>query len=264
MIKFCSLFSGSSGNCLLVSDDKTSILIDAGMSGRSIIDAIKSIGCDPSSIDAICITHEHSDHIKGAGILSRMLDVPVFANEKTWNAMENDLGKISEINKRYFNTGENFSVGDILIHPFSIPHDASEPVGFNFFVGNKKITVATDIGHANKELFDKMIGSDFMLLESNHDIEMVRMGSYPWQLKQRILGENGHLSNVMAGKLIARLVENGTNRFMLGHLSKENNFPQLAYETVKNVLESKGIKTGVDAMIEVAHRGVIGDVICIG
>ena len=263
MVKFCSLFSGSSGNCLLVSDGVTTILVDAGMSGKRILDAIKSIGCDPSTIDGICITHEHSDHIKGAGILSRMLDVPIFANENTWKSMEKELGKVGEVNKRYFKTGEEFSIGDICVHPFSIPHDASEPVGFNFFVENKKISIATDIGHANKELFDNIVGSDFTLLEANHDVEMVRMGPYPWHLKQRILGDNGHLSNIMAGKLLARLVENGTTNFLLGHLSGDNNFPQLAYETVKNVLEEKGIKTGTDVRFEVAMRDRVGSFICI-
>jgi len=177
--------------------------------------------------------------------------------------MERELGKLDINNKKYFNTGEKFCIGDICVHPFSIPHDANEPVGFNFFAQNKKITVATDIGHVNKELYENMVGSDFMLLESNHDIEMVRMGPYPWYLKQRILGENGHLSNMMAGKLIAKLVENGTKSFLLGHLSRENNFPQLAYETVKNVLESKGIKTGVDVQFDVALRDCIGEVICV-
>jgi phosphoribosyl 1,2-cyclic phosphodiesterase len=192
-----------------------------------------------------------------------MLDVPIFANQKTWEAMEDQLGNLAVDNKRYFNTGEKFCIGDICVHPFAIPHDANEPVGFNFFAKNKKITVATDIGHVTKELYDNVVGSDFMLIEANHDIEMVRMGPYPWYLKQRILGENGHLSNTMAGKFIAKLVESGTKNFLLGHLSRENNFPQLAFETVKNVLESKGIKSGVDVNFDVAMRDCVGEVICV-
>lgn len=261
MIKFCSLYSGSSGNCLYLSDNNTSILVDAGVSGKKAIQAIKEIDGQPEKLSGILITHEHSDHIKGAGILSRMLNVPIYANEKTWEAMGTELGNIHENNKRCFNTGQQFSIGDICVHPFSIPHDAIEPVGFNFFAQNKKITVATDLGHVNKELYENMVGSNFILLEANHDIDMLRMGSYPWYLKQRILGDSGHLSNEMAGKFIAKLVERGTIRFVLGHLSKENNFPQLAFETVKNVLVSKSIEPGKDVIFDVAMRDCVSEVI---
>lgn len=263
MINFCSLFSGSSGNSLFVSDGATSVLVDAGISGKRIIDSIKDIGHKPEDIDAIVITHEHSDHIKGAGILSRKLNVPIYANLKTWQAMESELGEVDECNKRYFTTGERFCIGDMCVLPFNIPHDAVEPVGYSFFSGERKVTVATDIGHVNKELYENLVGSDFILLESNHDIEMLRMGPYPWYLKQRILGEKGHMSNELAGKLVAKLVEKGTKRVLLGHLSRENNFPQLAFETVKNVLVEKGIIPGRDVVLDVAMRDCVSDLICV-
>jgi len=149
MIKFCSLFSGSSGNSIFISTEKTKILIDAGVSGKRIIEALLSIGENPSELSAILVTHEHSDHIKGVGIISRKFNIPVFANENTWEAMENFIGPIDIKNRICFNTLQEFEVGDIYIKSFPIPHDAAEPVGFNMFAGTKKVTVATDIGHIN-------------------------------------------------------------------------------------------------------------------
>jgi phosphoribosyl 1,2-cyclic phosphodiesterase len=177
--------------------------------------------------------------LKGQGILSRTLGVPIYANEKTWMAAGNKWGEIKDLHQRRFTTQETFHIGDIAIKPFPIPHDAAEPVGFNVFSGNKKLTVATDIGHVTRTLYDHILGSDHVLLEANHDVEMVRVGSYPWHLKQRVLGNEGHLSNEMAGKLMVKLVQQGVVRFSLGHLSKENNFPELVYQTVKNILSEK-------------------------
>jgi phosphoribosyl 1,2-cyclic phosphodiesterase len=261
MFKFCSLYSGSSGNSQFVSDGQTSILVDAGMSGKKIIEAIKSIGEDPGRLSGIFVTHEHADHIKGVGVLSRLLDVPIYGTEKTWVELGDKLGEISRNNKKSFHVGEEFYLGDLKVKAFSTPHDAVDPVGFNLFSHNKKITIATDLGYVTKSLYDHILGSDFVLLEANHDIEMVRVGPYPWHLKQRILGEKGHLSNEMAGKLVAKLVENGVSKFSLGHLSKDNNFPELVFETVKNVLLEKKIKIGQDVSINVAIRDRVGEFI---
>ena len=261
MIKFCSLFSGSSGNCIFIGDDRTKILIDAGLSGKRIISALDSIGENPSEVSAILVTHEHSDHTKGVGILSRKFDIPVFANENTWSAMEPELGKIELKNRVCFTTGQNFSIGSIDVRPFMIPHDATEPVGFSFFAGNRKITSATDIGHMNMPLLRELENSELLLLESNHDIEMLKVGPYPWHLKKRVMGDNGHLSNDMAGKVIAYLAEKGTKNFFLGHLSRENNFPELAYQTVCNALSDKKICAGEDVMLEVAYRDRTGKII---
>jgi phosphoribosyl 1,2-cyclic phosphodiesterase len=261
MIKFCSLFSGSSGNAIFLGTDKTKILIDAGVSGKRIIEALVSIGENPSELSAVLVSHEHSDHIKGAGIISRRLDIPIYANEGTWKAMEGQIGPVSLKNKRYFNTGIEFEINEICIKPFPMPHDASEPVGFSFFTENKKVTVSTDIGHISEELLDCMEMSDLILLESNHDLEMLRVGRYPWWLKKRIMGENGHLSNEAAGKTVAYLADKGTRRFLLGHLSKENNFPELAYQTVLNALDEKQIRVGTDVTLDVVLRDRVGRVV---
>lgn len=261
MIKFCSLYSGSSGNSIFISSGRTKLLIDSGLSGKKIIEALCAIGENPTEICAILISHEHSDHTKGAGVLSRKFDIPIYANEKTWCEMERALGPVNAKNKMYFNTGCGFEIGDIFVNAFPIPHDAIEPVGFNFFVDNKKITTATDIGHMNRQLLNHLEESDLLLIESNHDVEMLKMGKYPWYLKKRIMGDNGHLSNEMAGKVVAYLAENGTKRFVLGHLSRENNFPQLAYQTVSNILREKNIDIERDIMLSVASRSEVSKVV---
>lgn len=258
MIRFCSLFSGSSGNCIFMEANGTKILIDAGLSGKRIIQALTSIGEQPSEISAILVTHEHIDHTRGVGILSRKFDIPIYANENTWTSMEREIGPVNVKNKMYFDTGMEFEIGNIQVKAFPIPHDAAEPVGYNFFAGNRKITTATDIGHVTKELLKHLEMSDLLLLESNHDIEMLKVGPYPWPLKQRILGDRGHLSNDMAAKVAAHMAEKGTTRILLGHLSKENNFPELAYQTVINVLEEKKIRVGADIMLDVALRDSVG------
>lgn len=254
MINFCSLFSGSSGNSIFIKGKKTKVLIDAGKSGCSIETALKKINFDISDIDAILVTHEHSDHTRGIGILSRKYNIPVYANENTWNSMTDTTGEIDNLNKKTFKTNEEFEIGDIGINTFNIPHDASEPVGFNFFIGSKKVTVATDIGHINDDLFNNLKNSDILLIESNHDTELVKVCKYPYFLKRRILGNHGHLSNEAAGSLLCELINYGVNKVLLGHLSKENNFPELCYSAVKNILESKDIKIGKDIKIEVAPR----------
>lgn len=254
MIKVCSLFSGSSGNCIFVSNNDTAILIDAGVSGRRIEEALKSIGESFDKIAGIIITHEHSDHISGAGILSRRYKIPIYANSLTWEAMRPFLGKISGSLIKHIETGKEHVIGDMAVRPFPIPHDAACPVGYNLLINGKKITIATDIGHMNNELLSNLEKSDMVLLESNHDIDMLMTGRYPWPLKQRILGDHGHLCNEMAGKTVAHLAECGTKMFLLGHLSKENNFPELAYRTVCNALMERNINPAKDVFLDVALR----------
>ena len=254
MIKICSLFSGSSGNCIYVSYGDTAVLIDAGVSGKRIEEAMAQIGEPMDKVKALFITHEHSDHICGAGIIARRFKLPVFANKKTWDAMRRFMGKLAPDQAQIMEVGVNHIFGDMEVKSFPIPHDAACPVGYNFTINGKKITVATDIGHMSRELLGNMEGSDMILLESNHDIEMLRTGRYPWPLKQRILGDNGHLCNEMAGKVVAYLAESGTKFFVLGHLSQENNFPELAYETTKAALIEKSIHPDRDVYLEVALR----------
>lgn len=261
MVKFCSLYSGSSGNSIFIAAGGTRLLIDAGLSAKRIIEALVSIGEKPSDLSAILISHEHIDHIRGAGILSRKLDIPIYANAPTWEAMEPCLGPLNCKNKACFETRTEFAIGDVTIRPFPIPHDASEPVGYNFFAEGRKLTVATDIGHINTRLLNCFEESDLLLLESNHDVEMLRVGPYPWHLKKRIEGDRGHLSNEMAGKVIAYMAEKGTRCFLLGHLSRENNFPELAYQTVCNALCEKQIVAGTDVSLDVVLRDRVGRVI---
>lgn len=261
MIKFCSLYSGSSGNSLFMSSGGTKLLIEAGLSAKKIIGALGLIGERPSELSAILVSHEHSDHIRGAGILSRRFDLPVYASEGTWRAMETSIGPVMERNRVVFSSCSPFVIGDITVTPFPIPHDANEPVGYSFFALGKKVTVATDIGHISTDLLYSFENSDLLLLESNHDLEMLKAGPYPWPLKKRIAGEHGHLSNDTAGEVIAYMAEKGTRRFLLGHLSKANNFPELAYQTVYNALYERSIEAGADIRVEVALRDRVGKVI---
>lgn len=244
MLRFCSLYSGSTGNSLFVQNNNTKILIDAGVSGKKIIDALDSINVNPNEIDAILITHEHSDHVQSVGTFSKKFNVPVYANSKTWSKIPKEAEKINKENIFTFKTSEDFVVCDLVIHPFKTPHDAIESCGFNIFDGKTKISIATDLGHVTSEIKDCLKGSKFALLESNYEPEVLRICSYPSLLKSRIAGPNGHLSNNMAGQAISDLIESGLATVMLGHLSKESNFPEMAYETVLTELENRKFKRG--------------------
>lgn len=260
MLNFCSLFSGSTGNCLLVSSEDTNILIDAGVSQKKIIEGLDSINKDISEIDAILVTHEHSDHIMSIGGLSKKYNIPVYSNKETLLAMTSQIDKIDDTNKKIFDIGKNFNIGSLEIEPFSIPHDAANPCGFNIIKDNKKISVATDIGHIDNTLINNLKNSSFIMLESNYDPEILRLCHYPYRLKQRISGLKGHLSNSSAGKAISTLIPTGLNKVMLGHLSKENNFPELAYKTVLEEINYKGF-CEKDVNINVASRNNPSDVI---
>ena len=249
MLKFCSLYSGSSGNSLYIENNNTKILIDAGVSGKKIVDALASLNVDINDIQAILVTHEHSDHALSLPVLSKKYNIPIYANEKTWSVLPTDKIK----NHKIFNINEPFLIGDLKIEPFPIPHDAICPCGFNIYSSNQKISIATDIGHITPEIVETLKKSSFLLLEANYEPEMLHSSSYPYHLKKRILSDIGHLSNEMAGKLITELSNHGLKHVMLGHLSKENNFPELAYQTVLNELNSKNIDL-TNLEISVANR----------
>ena len=255
MLNFCSLYSGSSGNSLFVETENTKILVDAGMSCKKIEEALHLIEVDPSSINAILVTHEHSDHIKGISAISKKFDIPVYATQETFDAMPAQTQKLSEKNINFFKPSESFYIDDIEILPFSIPHDAANPCGFNIIKDKKnQISIATDIGHMTKSIVNHLEGSKFILVESNYDTEVLRCCSYPFKLKTRIAGNSGHLSNTMAGKTISYLSKNSNlNTAMLGHLSKESNFPELAYQTVVDELISNSIDDN-SIQLSVANR----------
>lgn len=252
MVKFISLISGSSGNAAYISDGRTNLLVDCGMSGAKLKESLHSIDVMPESIDALLITHEHIDHTKGAGVVSRRYNIPVYATAGTHRHM--NAGSLAEENIKIISAEADFQIGNIGIAPFTIPHDAAEPVGFTFFSGGEKYALATDIGKMSREILDSISGSKKVLLESNHDVEMLRFGSYPYPLKQRILGDLGHLSNEIAAKTALYLVQNGTEHIMLGHLSKENNRPEIAMLETYNLLSSSGVSVGDDMTLKVADR----------
>lgn len=252
-----SLRSGSCGNAALLYSDKTKILIDCGISGKAVTSALSELDVTPEELDAIVVTHEHVDHISGIGVMMRRYKIPVWANHGTWAAMHPSVGKIDDTLIKTFNTDECFEIGNIGISPFSIPHDAADPVGYSFESGGDKISVATDIGELKRDLFAAIRGSKTVLLEANHDVNMLEIGSYPISLKRRIRGKLGHLSNDDAGKAAEFLVNLGTENILLGHLSEENNYPDLALQTVVCALNEAGIKNGTDVMLGVARRDAV-------
>ena len=260
MLNFCSLYSGSSGNCLFVESENTRLLIDAGVSLKKIENGLESLNIPASSIDGILVTHEHSDHIQSLGNLSKKFNLPVFANSQTFDAMSKQTEKISSENIKKFNIDEKFSIKDIEINSFSIPHDAANPCGFTLFSGDKKISIATDIGHMSNNILKNLEGSEFILLESNYDENVLKCSKYPFYLKKRIAGPNGHLPNSMAGKVINYLIHDNLKIAMLGHLSKQSNFPELAYQTVVDEILSSG--TNIDKIqLSVASRDNVGKLI---
>ena len=254
-MKFCSLYSGSSGNSIFLSSENAKILIDAGLPGKKIDEGLKFINENPKNIDGIFITHEHSDHIKGVGIISRKYDIPIYANTNTWAAMEGKLGKIKENNIKIMDRRSTVSIKDLDIKSFNIPHDAEGPVGYTVHSAGKKASIATDFGIFTEEIRDNIKDSDLILLESNHDINMLQYGPYPYQLKRRILSEVGHLSNEDCGRAIVNILKSGIGKqIILGHLSGTNNHPDLAYETVLGILRENGIQLGEDLLLSMADR----------
>ncbi len=251
-MKITGLFSGSSGNCILFENDGLKLLIDAGMSGSSIFGALDELGVSPKEIDGILLTHEHDDHTKGVGILSRKLDIPVYANEKTMLASLSKLGKMKEKNMITFETAKPFEIMGTKIIPFSVNHDAKDPVGYSFYDGKSKVSIATDTGMITADIFENLKGSECVFVESNHDIQMLKNGPYPMPLKKRILGESGHLSNVSCGELCRELINSGTEKIILGHLSRHNNTPLLALNTVTDTLKNAGMKKNEDYTLNIA------------
>lgn len=255
-MKFVSLLSGSSGNATLISDDQTNLLIDCGASGKSIEYALIQAGSSIHEIDAILITHEHSDHTKGLGVLSRRYSIPIYATDKTHSAVTN-VGEIKPELKMSISPDCGFDIGSINVMPFPIHHDAADPVGFSFRIAGNKYSIATDTGYISKQLFDSLKGSYAILLESNHDVDMLRCGPYPFHLQQRILGKYGHLSNETAARAALELARSGTKHIMLGHLSDKNNLPEIALLETHRTLNDSGINVGSDVTLQIAQKNSV-------
>ena len=254
-LEFCSLNSGSNGNSTFIAAGNTRVLVDAGLSGKTILGALDMIGVLPETLSAILVTHEHIDHIKGVGILSRKYHIPVYANEKTWQMMYRIVGDIPSAQRRIFETDNDFYIGDLAVMPFAIPHDTVDPVAFRLYAGGRSVAVATDMGYTPKSVVQHLAGADLVLLESNHDVEMLsRNDRYPLSLKKRILGRHGHLSNNTCAQTLMRLYETGVTKALLGHLSQDNNTPELAMRTVTEALSSQGLKPGKDILLEMTWR----------
>ena len=224
-MEICSIASGSSGNCIYIASENSRILIDVGISGKRIREGLDSIGVNPEDLTGILITHEHSDHISGLGVICRKYGLPVYTTKRTKEYILNcsSMGKLDEALFHEIEYEVDFMVGDLQIHPFAIFHDAAQPVAYVARHGIKSIGVATDMGHYDENIIRNLTGLDAVLIEANHDVNMLQVGSYPYYLKRRILGDQGHLSNENSGRLLSKIMHNDFKCVMLGHLSKENN-----------------------------------------
>ena len=253
-LRFSPLFSGSSGNSIYIGCDDAHLLVDAGMSGTRIVQELNQVGVDPRALNAILVTHGHNDHIKGIGILSRKYDLPVYATEETWADMYGKIGSMPEKNVRFIVPEEDFYMGSIDVMPFPTPHDAGGSVGYAFDAGGARLAIATDLGCIRESWLKYVRGAHAVLLESNYDPDMLKAGPYPYELKQRILSRRGHLSNDDAGHVAVELIRSGARQIILGHLSKENNFPELAMRSLELYLTQAGITPQEDCALYVANR----------
>jgi phosphoribosyl 1,2-cyclic phosphodiesterase len=235
------LASGSTGNAMVVKNGEATLMIDAGLSAKKLEQLLESRSLDANKIDALLVTHEHSDHIRGLGPFARKYKLPIYANAKTWEAMEPHIGALEDHQRNVFETGSILDFGLLKVESYAVSHDAAEPVGFCFYHEDQKLSLATDLGYVSPNVREKIADSDVLILEANHDIEMLRVGRYPWNIKRRILGDSGHLSNAAAGEALCTLVTERTKRVYLAHLSKDHNLLDLARLTVNNLLEENGL-----------------------
>ena len=249
--KVSLLASGSSGNATYIETPKQKILVDCGLTGKAISAQMEKINRSISDIDAILVTHEHSDHIKGIGVLARKYGIPIYANEKTWAAMSGKIGKVALEQQEIFNTGETLTFGDIDVMSFAVSHDAACPQFYSFQKDQKQFVMLTDTGYVSEKLRRLLSNADAYLMESNHDVDMLRMGNYAWHLKQRILSDKGHLSNEDGALAMCEMLGDKTKRIYLGHLSQDNNLKELAYQTAESILLQHDC--GIHETFEVYH-----------
>ncbi|RDW15215.1 MBL fold metallo-hydrolase [Oceanobacillus arenosus] len=241
-LRFSVLASGSTGNAFYIESDQERFLVDAGLSGKQMDHLFSKVHVDPTTLSGILVTHEHSDHIKGLGIVARKYNLPIYANEKTWKAMENSIGKLTLDQKFVFGMEEVKAFGDMEIESFGVSHDAAEPMFYTFRHSGKKVALVTDLGYVSERIKKTVEDADAYIFEANHDVEMLRMGRYPWSVKRRILGDSGHVSNEDSGLALSEIISNRTKRIYLAHLSLDNNMKELARMAVGDVLQERGIR----------------------
>lgn len=248
-MRICNLGSGSDGNLTYIETAGAKVLLDAGLSASEIKKRLALLKVLPEEINAILITHEHSDHIKGIDVFASKYNCKIYVHNKGYNALRGKLKKADSLNFVLFDDLD-FNINDLKVSNFKLPHDAEYCSGYSFLEKTKKVSILTDLGYTTKEVLSKIMGSTLVYLEANHDEEMLKNNPhYPLQLKHRILGRNGHLSNISAGQVIKELVEGGTKQIMLSHLSTENNTPSLAYNTICSYLKQFGIEEGKNIKI---------------
>ena len=263
-MRLCSIASGSSGNCIYVGSDTTHLLVDVGISGKKTEAGLHALDIDGRDIDGILLTHEHADHISGLGVLARKYEIPIYATRGTLDAVcsSTSLGKLDKELLYEIRADEKFVIKDLTVNPMHISHDAAEPVAYRIGYGQRKVGICTDLGVYNDYTVECLKGMDALLIEANHDVNMLQVGPYPYYLKQRILGDRGHLSNENSGRLLSRILHDKLQTIILGHLSKENNLPELAYEAVRmEITMGDNPYNASDFNIQVAGRSEVSCVI---
>jgi phosphoribosyl 1,2-cyclic phosphodiesterase len=241
---FSVLASGSTGNAIYVETESHSFLVDAGFSGKQMESLFQKVDRKIDDLSGILVTHEHSDHIKGVGVLARKYNLPVYANEKTWRAMEGLIGEVPIDLKFSFDMETTKSFGSLQIESFGVSHDAAEPMFYSFHYGQSKIVIITDTGYVSDRMKGIISNADAFVFESNHDVQMLRMGRYPWNIKRRILSDVGHVSNEDAALAMGDVIGDRTRRIYLAHLSQDNNMKDLARMSVEQTLETRGFQVG--------------------
>ena len=263
-MRLCSIASGSSGNCIYVGDDRTHLLVDTGISKKRVEEGLHTLGVKGTELAGILVTHEHIDHIQGLGVFSRKYGIPIYGTKGTLEGIRccNSLGKLPDGLLNEISVDEEFVLGGMKICPFAVSHDAREPSGYRIGNQKKSVAVATDLGKYDDYIVKNLRGLNAVVLEANHDIHMLEVGPYPYPLKQRVMGEKGHLSNESSGRLLSDILHDGMQYVILGHLSKENNYARLAYETVKlEISYGDNPYKGEDIPMIVADRDTVSEVI---
>jgi phosphoribosyl 1,2-cyclic phosphodiesterase len=254
MFQTAVLASGSKGNCVLVRSEQTTLLIDAGIAAKRIWEILAKLKIEPSRLEGILISHEHGDHIYGAGAVSRYLKIPIYLTRDTYMACRHRLGNLRD-RVVFITAGESFTIRDLVVHPFSSPHDAIDSCNFTIAHSqnpSRKLAVATDVGYQSRLLTTHLSNCSTLILESNHDRKMLLEGPYDWNLKQRILSNHGHLSNLDAVGVISQVMHSGLKTLILAHLSEVNNLPDLAEKTMLEFLQS----INSDVKLLVAHQHI--------